>query len=179
MTRALNSTIFWAGSHQPLISCQTCHMGKPLPNRVENDLTTASYPLDPASIAQSNVRSGGPEDLKGGMAPTQGTWQSVITGITAQQLKYSDAGIQGSATGGRLLLRTMAKMVTSLGVGCTYCHNSRNFGSYEVLPKTYALSMMYSTQGIDTNYLRQIAVNGQGLYLASCYLYHPARCGAL
>jgi len=174
MTRAINSTIFWAGSHQPLVSCQTCHMGNAKPNRVENDPTTASYPLDPSSIALSNVWSGGPDYLKGSLAPTQGTWQSVITGITAQQLKYSDSGLQGSVTGGRLLLRTMAKMSTSLGVGCTYCHNSRNFGSYEVLPKTYSLSMMYSTQGVDTNYLQRIAVNGQGLYLASCYMCHRA-----
>jgi len=40
----------------------------------------------------------------------------------------------------------MYHMNTSLGVGCTYCHNSRYFPSYEVAAKYYSLNMLQMTQ---------------------------------
>lgn len=47
---------------------------------------------------------------------------------------------------------TMYYMNTSLGVGCTHCHNSRYFPSYEVPAKYYAVHMLEMTQYIHQNY---------------------------
>lgn len=154
MTRYINSQIWWGGPHLPVVSCQTCHMGKPVPSRVENDPTTASYPIDPNALALAQQYSYAP-----GYPGTAG---------------HAGNEAQSSVTTARLLLRTMAKMGTSLGVGCTFCHNSRNFASYEVQNKVYALTMVGMLQGIDTQYLGHIKLNGQQLPWGSCYMCHRA-----
>jgi photosynthetic reaction center cytochrome c subunit len=40
----------------------------------------------------------------------------------------------------------MYHMNDSLGVGCTYCHNSRYFPSYEVPAKYYSVNMLQMSQ---------------------------------
>lgn len=62
---------------------------------------------------------------------------------------------------------TMYHMNTSLGVGCTHCHNSRYFPSWEVPTKYYALHMLQMAQYIRDTY--QIDMNGQE---PSCQLCH-------
>lgn len=47
---------------------------------------------------------------------------------------------------------TMYYMNTSLGVGCTHCHNSRYFPSYEQPAKHYAMTMLEMTQYIAQTY---------------------------
>lgn len=61
----------------------------------------------------------------------------------------------------------MYHMKTSLGVGCTHCHNSRYFPSYDVPAKYYALLMLQMSQYIKDNY--QADMNGQE---PSCILCH-------
>lgn len=48
--------------------------------------------------------------------------------------------------------RVMYHMNTSLGVGCTHCHNSRYFPSYEVPAKYYSIHMLQMSQHIWENY---------------------------
>jgi len=43
----------------------------------------------------------------------------------------------------------MYHMNTSLGVGCTHCHNSRYFPSWEVPAKYYSLNMLQMTQHVN------------------------------
>lgn len=62
---------------------------------------------------------------------------------------------------------TMYHMNESLGVGCTHCHNSRYFPSWEQPAKYYALTMLQMSQHIRAEY--QDSMNGQE---PSCYLCH-------
>lgn len=62
---------------------------------------------------------------------------------------------------------SMYHMATSLGVGCTHCHNSRYFPSYEQPNKYYALLMLQMAQHIRNTY--KDAMNGQD---PSCVLCH-------
>ncbi|MCB0061460.1 MAG: photosynthetic reaction center cytochrome c subunit [Caldilineaceae bacterium] len=62
---------------------------------------------------------------------------------------------------------TMYHMNTSLNVGCTHCHNSRYFPSWEVPAKYYALHMLNMSQYIRDTY--QVDMNGQE---PSCQLCH-------
>lgn len=48
--------------------------------------------------------------------------------------------------------RIMYHMNTSLGVGCTHCHNSRYFPSYEVPAKYYSIHMLQMSQYIWNTY---------------------------
>ena len=62
---------------------------------------------------------------------------------------------------------TMYHMSESLGVGCTHCHNSRYFPSWEQPAKYYGLTMLQMAQHIRGNY--QESMNGQE---PSCFLCH-------
>ena len=62
---------------------------------------------------------------------------------------------------------TMYHISESLGVGCTHCHNSRYFPSWEQPAKYYALTMLQMSQHIRDTY--QESMNGQE---PSCYLCH-------
>ncbi len=62
---------------------------------------------------------------------------------------------------------TMYHMNESLAVGCTHCHNSRYFPSWEQPAKYYALTMLQMSQHIRGEY--QASMNGQE---PSCSLCH-------
>jgi photosynthetic reaction center cytochrome c subunit len=62
---------------------------------------------------------------------------------------------------------TMYHFSESLAVGCTHCHNSRYFPSWEQPAKYYALTMLEMSQHILENY--QDTMNDQE---PSCYLCH-------
>lgn len=62
---------------------------------------------------------------------------------------------------------TMYHMNESLGVGCTHCHNSRYFPSWEQPTKYYALTMLQMSQHIRNTYID--SMNGQE---PSCLLCH-------
>jgi photosynthetic reaction center cytochrome c subunit len=65
---------------------------------------------------------------------------------------------------------TMYHMNTSLSVGCTHCHNSRYFPSYEQPAKYYALKMLEMTQHIRNEYSDVL-----GDQEPSCTLCHYGR----
>lgn len=62
---------------------------------------------------------------------------------------------------------TMYHMSNSLGVGCTHCHNSRYFPSYEQPNKYFALTMLQMAQHIRNTY--KPVMNNQD---PSCVLCH-------
>ena len=62
---------------------------------------------------------------------------------------------------------TMYHVSTSLGVGCTHCHNSRYFPSWEQPNKYYALTMLQMVQHIRNTY--KPVMNNQD---PSCVLCH-------
>lgn len=62
---------------------------------------------------------------------------------------------------------TMTHLMDSLGVGCTHCHNSRYFPSWEQPAKYYAFTMLQMSQHIQATYKE--SMNNQD---PSCYLCH-------
>jgi len=62
---------------------------------------------------------------------------------------------------------TMTHLMDSLGVGCTHCHNSRYFPSWEQPAKTYAFTMLQMSEHIQATYKE--SMNNQD---PSCYLCH-------
>lgn len=63
---------------------------------------------------------------------------------------------------------TMTHMNNSLGVGCTHCHNSRWFPSWEQPAKYYSYTMLRMSQHIMNEYSEEW-MNGQE---PSCYMCH-------
>jgi photosynthetic reaction center cytochrome c subunit len=51
----------------------------------------------------------------------------------------------------------MYHMNTSMNVGCTHCHNSRYFPTYEVPAKYYAMNMLQMSQHIWNTYTDSLA----------------------
>lgn len=63
--------------------------------------------------------------------------------------------------------QVMYHMNASMNVGCTHCHNSRYFPSYEVPAKYYSMQMLQMTQYIQNTYGDILGGND-----ASCYMCH-------
>lgn len=99
------------------ITCATCHNGKPV---------FATYPASIQVTQPDNYQL--PLDLQypGGL---------VVTGRRDKSLP--DVALNQY---------TMYHMNISLGQGCTFCHNSRHFPSYEINNKYYAGTMMLMAQ---------------------------------
>jgi photosynthetic reaction center cytochrome c subunit len=61
----------------------------------------------------------------------------------------------------------MYHMNTSMNVGCTHCHNSRYFPSYEVPAKYYALHMLQMSQYIQQEWGHTF--NGKDVSCTMCH----------
>lgn len=128
------------------IVCATCHNGEPLPVSWPEDLH--GLPDDfrlPLRDADGNP--GTVADIDNAL---------VITGredVSLDAVQYNQY--------------TMYHQNESLGVGCTHCHNSRYFPSWEQPAKYYAYTMLQMNQHILAEY--QDTMNGQE---PSCYLCH-------
>lgn len=120
------------------VTCHTCHRGNPVPeeiwftakdstkstfagnragqNAVSMEVALASLPLDPFTTyfasEPAQIRVGGTQALPHGNASS----------IKQAEWTYG----------------LMMHFSQSLGVNCTYCHNSRQFGSWEQSPPTRA-----------------------------------------
>lgn len=106
------------------ISCATCHYGQPVPQ---------AWPED--------------EDLRLALDP------EVVYSIEEQGILNVNAREDISLDAVQYNQAVMYHMNTSLGVGCTHCHNSRYFPSYENVPaKNYSINMLQMTQYIWNNY---------------------------
>lgn len=129
------------------IACATCHLGEAQPTAWPPDLHALpdDYRLP---LRNEAGEVGTPADIDA---------QLLITGKDDQ---YSLDDVQYNQY-------TMYHMNESLAVGCTHCHNSRYFPSWEQPAKYYALTMLQMNQHILGNYSE--SMNNQE---PSCYLCH-------
>lgn len=129
------------------IICATCHNGQPQPVAWADELHALpnDYRL-PLRDANGNV--GTPADIDAALL------------VTGRDDIYSLDAVQYNQ-------HTMYHMSESLGVGCTHCHNSRYFPSWEQPAKYYALTMLQMNQHILGNYAD--SMNNQE---PSCVLCH-------
>lgn len=144
------------------ITCATCHLGVPLP---------VSWPAELHSL---------PNDYR--LPITAATVEKFlgVTGLAGNdlinvlQVTGKDTTVSLDAV--QYNQYTMYHQNESLGVGCTHCHNSRYFPSWEVPAKHYAYTMLRMNQYIEETYGNPNSIigdtfNGQE---PSCYLCHRA-----
>lgn len=109
------------------ISCATCHNGVAVPN---------PWPED--------------DDIGENLRLPLG--EDVVYSVEEEGILNVNARDDISLDTVQYNQEVMYHMNTSLGVGCTHCHNSRYFPSYEVAAKYYSLNMLQMTQHLWQNY---------------------------
>mgnify|MGYP000848387724 CR=1 FL=1 len=120
------------------ITCATCHVGVAKP---------VTWPAVQVAL---------PDDYRLPLKEKDITQALVVTGRkdisldSVQQNQYA-----------------MYHMKTSLGVGCTHCHNSRYFPGYDQPAKYFALTMLLMVQHIDQQYASVL-----GTQQPSCNMCH-------
>jgi photosynthetic reaction center cytochrome c subunit len=132
MTRHVNST--WRGHvAQTGVTCYTCHRGQPLP-------AERWFTLSPPDL-HGNFLGG----MKNQNAPEQTAGLASLPNGAYTKYLVSETGSQEIRVAGTTALRTdhkasiqdtestyslMIHISKSLGVNCTYCHNSRAFANW-------------------------------------------------
>ena len=137
MTQTINST--WSDHVKETgVTCYTCHRGKNVPEYIwfEDDGPAHAAGMSADNYQQNNVatKAGYTSMLSDPLTPyLQGEPEKIrIAHENALPLKN-----QNNNESMQALERTwslMMHMSDSLGVNCTYCHNSRNFASWEQSP---------------------------------------------
>lgn len=141
------------------ITCATCHNGQAqfetwsaeqhaLPNDYRLPLL-ASCPLDEPDCEIPEGTPGTVEDIDRALV------------ITGNDVDYSLDQVQYNQ-------HTMTYMNWSIGIGCTHCHNSRYFPSWEQPAKYYAYTMLQMTQHLQNEYYEEW-FNGKE---PSCFMCH-------
>ena len=107
------------------ITCATCHLGEP---------QFETWPTGQTSL---------PDDLRLPTTPLSVEEQDILNvnarrDISLDTVQYNQ--------------NVMYHMNVSMGVGCTHCHNSRYFPSWEVPAKYYSLNMLQMSQFILEEY---------------------------
>jgi photosynthetic reaction center cytochrome c subunit len=125
------------------VTCYTCHMGKPLPNGLwfyTNENQLLRHYLDG----------------KGARVVSQTITPSDANRSSVKQTEWTYA--------------LMISQSKSLGVNCTFCHNSRQFSSWEQAPpqRVTAYAGILMLRDLNTNYLAPLADT-----------YHPSRLGPM
>lgn len=116
------------------VTCYTCHRGNPVPANVW-------FKAEPQTRAASLV---GNDAGQNAAAMSVGLASLPYDPFTPFLLEDKPIRVNGTTalpTGNRMSTKQtewtyglMAHMSTSLGVNCTFCHNSRNFSSWEDAP---------------------------------------------
>ncbi|MGA1360422.1 MAG: photosynthetic reaction center cytochrome PufC, partial [Gemmatimonadaceae bacterium] len=123
------------------VTCYTCHVGKPLPNGLW-------FYTDENQILRHYLDGAGARVTSQTIAPSAANRSSV------KQTEWTYA--------------LMISQSNSLGVNCTFCHNSRQFASWDQAPpqRVTAYAGIQMLRDLNTNYLAPLAP-----------VYHPSRLG--
>lgn len=133
------------GNYQ--ITCATCHNGKAA--------GLNSYPIEIMNTLPNDWSLPLDLDYPGGL---------VVTG----RKDISNAEVERNQF-------TMYHFNVSMGQGCTFCHNSRNFQSYEIEQKNHASIMLQMTKHIQETYVAPGGRIADGIMAGkspSCWLCH-------
>jgi photosynthetic reaction center cytochrome c subunit len=123
------------------VTCYTCHVGKPLPNGLW-------FYTDENQILRHYLDGAGARVTSKTIAP------SAVNRSSVKQTEWTYA--------------LMISQSNSLGVNCTFCHNSRQFASWDQAPpqRVTAYAGIQMLRDLNTNYLAPLAS-----------VYHPSRLG--
>jgi photosynthetic reaction center cytochrome c subunit len=149
---------YWRGNY---VDCATCHNGKPVNlTTVNNNFVQANQPIkviaEPLDTQGKPVRAKAPKlvDLK--EAILEQTYNYVVwkpydpadptSGRGSLALNYMGGRTQDQVN---VTQGAMNLFAWSLGVGCTYCHNPRNFANYELSTEAPTLVVNGKPEYID------------------------------
>ncbi len=111
------------------VTCNTCHRGRAVPQQV-----WFSAPGAPRGVAETNTGYGGVSTA----AATTSLQSDPYTNLLLRADPVRITGTTALPAGNRQSIQQtdqtyalMAHFAHSLGVGCTYCHNSRDFSSWD------------------------------------------------
>lgn len=136
------------------IICATCHYGEAIP---------VAWPADLYGIPD-NYRL----PLADYVAPVDPNSRDRTVQVTGKGADLDGDGVSDASLDAvQFNQNTMFHFTSSLGVGCTHCHNSRYFPSWEQPAKYYAFTMLQMSQHILTTY--PDAMNNQE---PSCFMCH-------
>ncbi|MEO1281210.1 MAG: photosynthetic reaction center cytochrome PufC [Pseudomonadota bacterium] len=136
MTQSINEK--WTSHVQNVgVTCYTCHRGKPVPQNI-----WFTVPTERPHILRMDNR--GEQNVAGVEATAYSDLpRDPFTPFLLQDKPIRVSGTEALPHGNRSSIKQtewtwalMMHMSTSLGVNCTYCHNSRNFADWKQAPPT-------------------------------------------
>lgn len=142
MTRTINSQ--WSDHVANTgVTCYTCHLGKPLPNGLW-------FYTDENQVLRHYL-------------------DNTAARVASRTVEPSPAN-RSSVKQTEWVWSVMMNMSTGLGVNCTFCHNSRQFASWEQAPpqRVTAYAGLQMVRQLNTEYLAPLAP-----------VYHPSRLGPM
>ncbi len=116
------------------VTCYTCHRGQPVPNQIwfaPKEVTMAKGMLGNRNGQNEPVAAVGMTSLPKDPFTAYFVKDTPIRQIAKTALP---TGNQSSTQQTEATYGLMIHMSDSLGVNCTFCHNSRSFGSWETSP---------------------------------------------
>ena len=137
MTQTINST--WSDHVKETgVTCYTCHRGKNVPEYIWFE---DPGPKHAAGMAANNYQQNNVAPVAGYTSMLSDPLSPYLAG-TPEKIRIAHDNVlplknQNNNESMQQLERTwslMMHMSDSLGVNCTYCHNSRNFASWEQSP---------------------------------------------
>jgi photosynthetic reaction center cytochrome c subunit len=159
MTREIN--VNWT-SHvgQTGVSCYTCHRGNPIPQGTWFE--GGGVPVQNAGAVGWRNGQNTPGPLVGFASLPSDPFTPLLK--MAEQIRVTPTTALPSKVGEPIQTaeRTHALMMqfsNGLGVNCTYCHNSRSFGSWESSPPTRVTAWhgIQMSRKLNTEYLAPLS----------------------
>jgi photosynthetic reaction center cytochrome c subunit len=160
MTQDINAN--WKSHVQQTgVTCYTCHRGNNVPaniwfnNEPGGSVAGAMAPKvnGQNTPVKATAYSSLPYDF-GSNFLEQDNQVKVISKVALPEYERGDQGPSVQRT--EYTYGLMMHMSSSLGVNCTYCHNSNNFQSYEVPQKATAWHGLRMTRTLNTGYLNPL-----------------------
>ena len=163
------------------VTCYTCHRGMPVPKNI----WFKGEPPKSAGFAATNYGMGHPGAFNGNSAMSNDPFSALLEQSGQIRGQATQALPVGFGTPIQSTEQTYALMMTfsqSLGVNCTFCHNTRDFGNWaESTPqRVTAWHGIRMVRDLNTNYLdplqsifpaNRLGPTGDGpkLYCATCH----------
>jgi len=163
------------------VTCYTCHRGQPVPSAI----WFAGEAPKTGGYAETNDGMGHPNKVNGSTAMNSDPFSTLLADkgvIRVQATKALPAGYGASIQSTENTYSLMIAMSYSLGVNCTFCHNSREFGQWaESTPqRVTAWHGLQLVRDLNANYLEPLKVefpanrlgptgDGPKLYCATCH----------
>jgi len=175
MTRTINANWtphfnnnYGQGNDGSGVTCWTCHRGKPVPANVWSRATPSGSALKGNKMGQNTpltqtAYASLPYDFFSSYLEGDG---SVRVGAKSAYPSTHEASIVKTETTYGLMMHQSQ----ALGVNCTFCHNSQNFGKWDD-SRAQRVNAWYGTRmvrDINNNYINTLAevwpANGAGIY---------------